>query len=257
MSNLILSQITDGIGIIKMNNPEKRNTLSPDLIKDFLSALKELERNEEVSGIIITGEGTAFSAGADLSYLKNLQSNSLIDNEKDSSLISELFVSLYECNKVTIAAVNGAAIAGGCGLALACDYIIAEKDIAKFGFTEVKIGFVPAIISFLVLKRLSEAKARQLLISGTILSAEEALKMGLIDFIELDVLTFSQTFIKSLSVNSKTSISETKKLIRTVSGMSYKNAVEYAKSVNAISRTSEDFKNGLTTFLNKHGATNE
>ena len=257
MSNLILSEITGGIGIIKLNNPGKRNALSPDLIREFLSALKELESKEEVSGIIITGEGTAFSAGADLSYLNNLKSNSLIENEKDSSLIAELFISLYECNKITVAAVNGAAIAGGCGLALACDYIIAEKNVAKFGFTEVKIGFIPAIISFLVLKRLTEAKARQLLISGKILSADEALTLGLIDFIVEDVLDFSSTFIKNLSSNSRTSISETKKLIRAVSSMTYKNAVEYSKTVNAISRTSQDFKNGLNTFLTKHGGNNE
>ncbi|MFA6025243.1 MAG: enoyl-CoA hydratase/isomerase family protein, partial [Ignavibacteriaceae bacterium] len=219
MNGLILTEIKDCIGFIKLNNPEKRNALSPGLIKDFLSALKELETNEEVFGIIITGEGKAFSAGADLSYLKNLQSNSLIENEKDSSLIAELFISLYECNKPTVAAVNGPAIAGGCGLALACDYIIAKKDEAKFGFTEVKIGFVPAIISFLVLKRLTEAKARQLLINGTIISAEDAKSIGLVDFIEDDVLDFSFNLINDLSSNSRTSISETKKLIRAVSGM--------------------------------------
>lgn len=257
MNNLILTEIKDGVGIIKLNNPQKRNALSPGLIKNFLSALKELESNDEVFGIIITGEGKAFSAGADLLYLKNLQSNSLIENEKDSSLIAELFVSLYECNKLTVAAVNGPAIAGGCGLALACDYIIAKKEEAKFGFTEVKIGFVPAIISFLVLKRLTEAKARQLLIAGNILSAEEAQNIGLIDFVEKDVLDFSLKFIKNLSSNSRTSISETKKLIRAVSGMPYKNAVEYAKTVNAVSRTSQDFQNGLNTFLTKHGAINE
>ncbi|MCK9425838.1 MAG: enoyl-CoA hydratase/isomerase family protein [Ignavibacteriaceae bacterium] len=252
MNSLILTEIKDDIGIIKLNNPEKRNALSPGLIKDFLSALKQLESNDEVFGIIITGEGKAFSAGADLSYLKKLQSNSLIENEKDSSLVAELFVALYECNKLTVAAVNGAALAGGCGLALACDYIIAKKEEAKFGFTEVKIGFVPAIISFLVLKRIPEAKARQLLISGKILSAEEAEHTGLIDFVEDDVFDFSIKLIKSLSSNSSASISETKKLIRAVSGMHYKNAVEYAKTVNALSRTSQDFQNGLNNFLTKH-----
>jgi len=252
-----MSGIKGKIGIIKLNNPAKRNALSPELIKGFLSALNELENNDEVFGIIITGEGKAFCAGADLSYLKDLQSNSLIENEKDSSLMAELFVSLYECDKPTIAALNGAAIAGGCGLALACDYIIAKKDAAAFGFTEVKIGFVPAIISFLVLKRLSEAKARQLLIGGNILSAEEAQTIGLIDFVDEDVLNFSFNLMNNLSSNSKTSIREIKKMTRAISGMTSKNAVEYAKNINALSRTSQDFTNGLNTFLTNHGVKNE
>lgn len=257
MSNLIFTETKGVIGIIKLNNPQKRNALSPELIKDFISSLSKLENDETVSGIIITGEGKAFCAGADLAYLKSLQSNSLRENEKDSALIAGLFLSLYECNKPTIAAVNGPAIAGGCGLAIACDYVVAKKDFATFGFTEAKIGFVPAIISFLLLKRLPEAKTRQLLISGTILSAEEAKNIGLIDFIEDDVLDFSFNLINTLSSNSRTSISETKKLIRTVSGMQYKNTVEYAITINALSRTSQDFNTGLNIFLTKHGEKNE
>lgn len=257
MSNMILTETKRGIGIIKLNNPQKRNALSPELINDIIFALRELENNEAVSGIIITGEGKVFCAGADLAYLKSLQSNSLSENEKDSALIAKLFLSLYECNKPTVAAVNGPAIAGGCGLAIACDYVIAKKDFATFGFTEVKIGFVPAIISFLLLKRLPEAKARQLLISGTILSAEDAKSIGLVDFIEDDVLDFSFNLINNLSSNSRTSISETKKLIRAVSGMAYRNGVEYAKTINALSRSSKDFNNGLNSFLTKHGETNE
>jgi len=257
MNDLVLSDVKGEIGIIKLNNPSKRNALSPELIKGFISALKDFENNAAVSSIIITGEGKAFCAGADLSYLKELQSNSLLKNEEDSALVAELFLLLYECNKPTVAAVNGPAIAGGCGLAIACDYVIAKKDYATFGFTEAKIGFVPAIISFLLLKRLPESKARQLLISGTILSAEEAQNIGLVDFIEEDVLDFSFNLINNLSSNSRTSISETKKLLRHVSGLSYRRAVEYAKTVNALSRTSEDFKNGINSFLTKHGETNE
>ncbi|MFA6980863.1 MAG: enoyl-CoA hydratase/isomerase family protein [Ignavibacteriaceae bacterium] len=257
MSSLILSEVKGESGIIKLNNPTKRNALSPELIRGFVSALKDFENNAAVSSIIITGEGKAFCAGADLNYLKSLQSNSLQENEKDSALVAELFLSLYECNKPTVAAVNGPAIAGGCGLAIACDYVIAKKDNATFGFTEAKIGFVPAIISFLLLKRLPEAKARQLLISGTILSAEDAKSIGLVDFIEEDVLDFSFNLINNLSSNSRTSISETKKLLRHVSGLSYRQAVEYAKTVNALSRTSKDFNNGLNSFLTKHGETNE
>lgn len=257
MSSFILSEIKGEIGIIKLNNLAKRNALSLELTKGFISALKDFENNAAVSSIIITGEGKAFCAGADLTYLKSLQSNSLRENEKDSEVIAELFLSLYECNKPTVAAVNGPAIAGGCGLAIACDYVIAKKDSATFGFTEVKIGFVPAIISFLLLKRLPEAKARQLLISGTILSAEEAQIVGLVDFIEEDVLDFSFNLINNLSSNSRTSICETKKLLRHVSGSSYRQAVEYAKTVNTLSRTSKDFNKGLNSFLTKHGETNE
>ncbi len=257
MSNLILTETKGEIGIIKLNNPQKRNALSPELINDFISVLKELENDKAVSGIIITGEGKAFCAGADLTYIKTLQSNSLRDNEKDSGVIAELFLSLYECNKPTVAAVNGPAIAGGCGLAIACDYVIAKKDFATFGFTEAKIGFVPAIISFLLLKRLPEAKVRQMLISGRMLTSEDAKSIGLVDFMENDVLDFSFNLINDLSANSRTSISETKKLLRHVSSLSYRQAVEYAKTINALSRTSKDFNNGINSFLTKHGETNE
>lgn len=251
MSELITTEIKEGIGIIKLNNPAKRNALSPALIKNFLSALNQMKKNEEIAGIIITGEGKAFCAGADLLYLKQLQANSLIENEIDSSLIAGVFLSIYECNKPIVAAVNGPALAGGGGLAIACDYVVAQKDAASFGFTEVKIGFVPAIISFLLLKRLTETNAKQLLISGNILSPLEAYSIGLVDFVEEDALDFSFALLKKLSANSAMSICETKKLIRAVSGMSFKNSVEYAKIINTLSRTSQDFKNGLNNFLTK------
>jgi len=210
MAKFIASEIVNGIGIIKLNNPEKRNALTPELITEFLSELKKFEADANVLGIIITGEGTAFCAGADLSYLKKLQSFSLLENEKDSSQISEIFLALYECNKITVAAVNGHAIAGGCGLALACDYILSNEK-ASFGFTEVKIGFIPAIISFLVLKRLPEAKARQLLISGDILSSKDAITLGLIDAIVDDPVNAAKELIEKLFANSRSSITETKK----------------------------------------------
>ena len=257
MSGKILTEKKGSIGIIRLNNPEKRNALSPDLIEAFISSLHKLEKDDSVSGIIITGEGNAFCAGADLSYLKTLQSNSLRENEDDSDLIAQLFISLYECNKPTVAAVAGPAIAGGCGLAIACDYVIAKKDGATFGFTEAKIGFVPAIISFLLLKRLPEAKARQLLLGANIFSADEAKQIGLVDFIEEDVLDFSFNLINTLSSNSRVSLQETKKLLREISGLPYKNTIEYSKTINALSRTSEDFKNGLNNFLNKQRGRDE
>ncbi|OQY78142.1 MAG: hypothetical protein B6D45_02360, partial [Ignavibacteriales bacterium UTCHB3] len=165
--------------------------------------------------------------------------------------ISELILTVYGSNKPTIAAVNGPAIAGGCGLATACDYIIADRSNAMLGYSEVKIGFLPAIVSFLLLRRVSEFKARQLLISAEILNSERALAVGLVDILSDDVMAEALALADKLNKNSAESIKQTKQLIRTVKNLDYKDAVKIAQKYNVISRTTEEFKNGIDKFLTK------
>lgn len=250
---MIVSNIENGAGIIKINRPDKRNSLHPVMIKEFIAKMDEFESDDSVAVIIITGCGDSFCAGADLSYLSELSKQSTIPNELDSVLLSKFILSVYESNKPVIAAVNGAAIAGGCGLATACDFIFADKEKAKFGYSEVKIGFLPAIVSFLLLRRVSEFKAKQLLLTGEILSPEKAQSIGLIEYVSEPgcVLNDAIDFSKKLMKNSSWSMSETKSLIRKIYSMRYEDAVKYCLNLNVISRTTDDFHNGLQNFLTK------
>jgi methylglutaconyl-CoA hydratase len=144
---MIKSEIKNNTGIIYLARPEKRNSLHPELVDKMKVELSNFENNDVVKSVIITGEGSAFCAGADLEYLKMLSDYSSIENYNDSKSLSELYLMIYEFTKPTIAAVNGAAIAGGCGLASVCDFIVAHPEKSRFGYTEVKIGFIAAIVS--------------------------------------------------------------------------------------------------------------
>src|SRR6201997_3166057 len=168
-----------GVATITLNRPEKRNAISFELIDDLLRALGEVARSDAIV-LIVTGAGKAFCSGLDLDNLKALLGRSPEQNLKDSRTMVQLFRTLYEFPKVTIAAVNGAAIAGGTGLALLCDFTLAVPD-AKFAYTEVRIGFVPAIVSTFLLRQVGEKQARDLLLTGRIFGAEEAARMGLIN----------------------------------------------------------------------------
>lgn len=243
-------EIKNETALITLANPDKRNALSPELVKVFKEKFSDAENDVRVKSIIITGKGKAFCAGADLSYLEKISKNSLIENVVDSNFLSDFFLMIYECNKPTIASVNGAAIAGGCGLATACDFIVASSE-ASFGYSEVKIGFIPAIVSYFLLKRLGEVKAKQLLISGEIINAAKALDVGLVDYVNENHLQFSFELAERLNQNSTLSIQETKKLIRNISHLNYKNAIDLSLNLNALSRTTDDFKNGLSKFLRK------
>lgn len=249
--NLVISEISGSTGIIKLNRPEKKNALSPSLIKEFVKIMDEFTASDKIRVVIITGEGDVFSAGADLAYLNQLRDSSVLENEKDSSNIVELVLSVWECNKPVICAVNGPAIAGGCGLATAADFIIADVNKAKFGYSEVKIGFLPAIVSFLLLKRVGEVKTKQLLISGKIISPVLAKEIGLIDELSENVLESALNLANDLLKNSQKSMVETKRFLRSIPFMDPKTATEYLKNYNVISRTTTDFKEGINSFLKK------
>lgn len=248
---MILSEINNSTLIITLNNPEKRNALHPDMISKLISVLNENENNSIVKSVIITGAGSAFCAGADLKYLKQLNDFSTIENQKDSESIAELMLSVYNYSKPVIAAVNGPAIAGGCGLASVCDLVVAHPDKSKFGYTEVKIGFIPAIVSFFLIRRAGESIAKQMLLTGEIITGRRAYETGFVNYLSDDVLSKSLEIAETLNANSSQSIFLTKKLIKSISGMEMQSAIELSINMNTISRTSSDFKKGLSQFLNK------
>jgi len=249
---VIKSEIKNNTGIIILNRPEKRNALNPEMVSFLKPKLDEYRNNESIKSVIITGEGKSFCAGADLSYLNELRNYSTAKNEEDIEKLADLFLMLYDFPKPVIAAVNGPAIAGGCGIASVCDFIIADKTNAKFGYSEVKIGFIPAIVAIFLIKKIGEGKTRQLLLTGDIINSEKALQLGLVDYLSDNVLDDAITFADKLNENSTTSTIMTKDLIRNISNMKVHDAVNYCIRLNVISRSSDDFKKGINKILNKN-----
>ncbi len=248
---MIKHEIKSDTAIIILNRPEKRNALNPELVYQLKKAIANSESDKAVKSIIITGEGTAFCAGADLEYLNMIKDFSPLENEKDSKNLTELFKSIYFCSKPTIAAVNGPAIAGGCGLATVCDYVFADKNKSKFGYTEVKIGFAPAIVSIFLLKRTNSSKAFQLLLSGEIFDSILAKEYGLVDFICDNPIEEAINFASKLNSNSIESINFIKSIKKFYEYTSIENSINFLYQLNTISRSTDDFKNSLLKFLIK------
>jgi methylglutaconyl-CoA hydratase len=240
-----------GVATITLNRPDKRNAISFELIDDLLRALKEVETSDAIV-LIVTGAGKAFSSGMDLDNLKALIGRSPEQNVQDSKTMVRMFRSLYEFPKVTIAAVNGPAIAGGTGLALLCDFTLAVPE-AKFGYTEVRIGFVPAIVSTFLLRQAGEKHARDLLLTGRIIGAEEAMRMGLINEIVAPetLIARARELAALLMENSPASLRATKKLLNDHARAELDTQIEAALRENAAIRTTADFREGVTSFLEK------
>lgn len=250
---LVLYSVADRIATIALNRPEKRNALNPELVKSLTERLLEAADDDEVKVIILKANGNSFSAGADLAYLQQLQQYTYEENLADSNNLKNLFTTIYYLPKVVIAQVEGHAIAGGCGLATVCDLIFAVPE-AKFGYTEVKLGFVPALVSCFLLRKTSETVAKQILLTGDLFTAEQALAYGLINFvtnketIDHSTREFAVNLCTSTSANS---LMVTKQLIGQTTNAQLEKSLELAVQINARVRDSEDFKKGISSFLNK------
>jgi methylglutaconyl-CoA hydratase len=239
------------IATVTLNRPDKRNAVSYELIDDLTRALEEVS-NSAAQILILTGAGKAFCSGMDLDNLKALAGRTSEQNLADSRTMASLFRSLYEFPKPTIAAVNGAAIAGGTGLALLCDFTLAVPD-AKFGYTEVRIGFVPAIVSVFLLRQAGEKIVRGLLLTGRIFDASEALEMGLINEVvpPENLLDRARELAAQLAGNSPLSLFYTKRLLADYARASLDAQIEAAIRENADIRGSADFREGIASFLEK------
>lgn len=251
--NIVNYHAEDRIGYITLNRPDKRNALSPELIKALSEAFDRATRDEQAKVIVLKANGEAFCSGADLAFLQQMQAFSEEENYQDSSRLKELFLKIYTLPKVVIAQVQGHALAGGCGLATVCDFTFAVPQ-ARFGYTEVKIGFVPAIVMVFLLRKLGEQKAKQLLLSGDVVQADEALRLGLInrvvsaDQLEHEVREFAQQLIRQ---NSAQSMMLTKQMMAAVQSKPLDEALDYAARLNAHARSMEDCQRGIAAFLAK------
>lgn len=244
---------TNRIGYITLNRPEKRNALNQELVNELSKAFVQASSDEAVKVIVLRANGEAFCAGADLGYLQQLQKFTYEENLADSRNLMALYKLIYTLPKVVIAQVEGHALAGGSGLVTVCDFAFAVPE-AKFGYTEVRIGFVPAIVSAFLIRKIGEGKARELLLSGRLMTADEAVTVGMIsrsvskDKIAEEVDALAKQLISTASGQS---LAATKTLIDQVQGRPLTEALDFAAQENARARATDDCKKGIDAFLSK------
>ena len=240
-----------GIATVTLNRPEKRNAISLQLVDELLAVLDETNK-APADVLILTGSGKAFCAGMDLDELKSLLGKTHEENVKDSARMAHLFRRLYDFPKPTIAAVNGAAIAGGTGLATMCDFTLSVPE-AKFGYTEVRIGFVPAIVSSILVWQVGHKVARDLLLSGRLFDAAEAKRLGLVNEVVApeQLIERARNLAQQILENSPSSVRATKKLINGFIATNLNQQIAEAIEDNARIRTTADFREGISSFLEK------
>ncbi|WP_113661194.1 enoyl-CoA hydratase/isomerase family protein [Pedobacter nanyangensis] len=252
-NSLVLYQVNNRVAEITINRPEKRNALNPDLVEALKTAFKKAQEDENAKVVVLKARGEVFSAGADLAYMQQLQHFSYEENIRDSTALKELFEMIRTLPKVVVAQVEGHAIAGGCGLATICDIVFAVPE-AKFGYTEVKLGFVPAIVSCYLVQKVGETIAKKLLLSGELFGAQEALHYNLITYVtkaEEIALTVNNFTLNLCNNASGNSLMLTKQLINYTSNTWLDSCLNEAVKTNAKTRESGDFKKGISAFLAK------
>lgn len=237
---------------LRLERPDVRNALSADLVTALHAALLALMGDPSVGAVVLSGAGKAFSAGADLRALHDLTSASSEDNKADSARLAALLELIYTFPKPVVAAVEGAAVAGGAGLASVCDLVVSGEG-ARFGYTEVKLGFVAAIVMVFLLRVVGEKHARELLLTGRLVPAAEAYRMGLVNELVPDgtALTRALALAAETAGNSATALATTKEMLALVPGMGLTEALRYAVGVNAWTRTTSDLREGVAAFLEK------
>src|ERR1700682_2370147 len=251
MFSTLLLDITGNIATLTLNRPDKRNAISTAMIAELQSALDEIEMSHARVGIL-TGSGKAFCAGMDLEMLAAIAKQSPSENQEDSRRMAKMFRRIWSFSKPLIAAVNGAALAGGCGIATLCDFTLAAPD-AKFGYTEVKIGFLPAIVSVFLSRQIGEKRTRDLLLTGRILEPAEAKEMGLINEIVAPekLMDRAKELADILIAASPSSLTRAKHLLTSSAAAGLDHDLERAILENARIRCTPDFKEGVASFLEK------
>ena len=248
----VLFAVESAIARITLNRPEKRNALNDELIGGLKQALREIDDNETVRVAVIKGTCADFCSGADLSALQKISVSSITENLEDAASLMELFTLIRRVRVPVVAAVHGRALAGGCGLATACDLVLAAAS-ARFGYPEVKIGFVPAMVMAILRRNVSEKRAFELLTRGAEISAAEAETFGLINQVFVDDVfdTEVEHYIKGFEKMSRSAVMLSKRLLYHMDGMTFDAALQAGVDINAIARMTEDCQKGIARFLKK------
>ena len=248
----VLYEVRDAIARITLNRPEKRNALNAEIIDALKIALRRAGHDHDVRAVILTGAGSDFCSGADLQALQKISAASVADNLDDAQSLLEVFTLIRQLRVPVVAAVRGRALAGGCGLATACDLVLAERS-ARFGYPEVKIGFVAAMVTAILRRNVSEKRAFELLTLGAEIGAEEALELGLVNRV-FDDQAFAdevEVFVRRFQEVSRSAVSLSKGLIYQIDGMNFEEALQCGADTNVIARMTEDCQKGIERFLTR------
>src|SRR5215471_14607171 len=251
MYSTLLLDISGQIATITLNRPDKRNAMSAAMIAELQTAFDEIEKSHARVGIL-TGSGKAFCSGMDLEMLAAIAQQSPAENQEDSRRMAKMFRRIWSFPRPLIAAVNGAALAGGCGIATLCDFTLAVPD-ARFGYTEVRIGFLPALVSVFLTRQIGEKKCRDLLLTGRVIDAAEAKEFGLVSEVvpSGQLLERAMELANDLLAASPSSICRAKRLLVSAESATLDHDLERAILENARIRCTPDFKEGLASFLEK------
>jgi methylglutaconyl-CoA hydratase len=250
--NKILYLVEGPVARITLNRPEKRNPLDEEMIAEIRHALAESTRDQAVHVVLLTGAGSDFCSGADLAALQRIASATVMENVADARRLADLFLEMRRYPRPIVAAVRGRALAGGCGIATAADIILATES-AQFGYPEIKIGFVPAMVMAILRRSVSEKRAFELLTAGEIIPARTALEIGMINRIFADG-TFDhevQSYTMQLAARSPSALTLTKSLLYQIDAITFEAALSAGVQTNAIARLTEDCRRGVEQFLKK------
>ena len=251
-NQVVLYAVEGAVASITLNRPEKRNALNDALIAALKQHLTNAAANKKIRVIVISGAGKDFCSGADLSALQKIAGASVAENSEDARALLELFRLIRQVQVPVVAAVTGRALAGGCGLATACDLVLASAS-ARFGYPEVKIGFVPAMVMAILRRNVSEKRAFELITRGAEISAEQAREFGLVNQVfadesfEADVRSYVSEFEKM----SASAIGLTKTLLYQMDGLAFPEAIETGADVNVIARLTDNCQQQVAKFLQK------
>ncbi len=252
MSDTVHSSLKDGVRTLTLHRPERRNAMDPEMVAELIAALQKAGADHACRVVVLCGAGEAFCAGLDLKASTARGERTAGEHTAEAEQLALLFRTLYECPKPTIAAVHGAAIAGGAGLATICDFTLAEPD-AWLAFTEVKIGFVPALVSAYLVLQVGQKRARDLLLTGRVVVADEAYRLGLVNEVTPrgEVMRRAGDLAGGLIENSPQSLRATKALLASQNKARLDAAIVSALTANAESRATSDFREGVAAFLEK------
>jgi methylglutaconyl-CoA hydratase len=249
---IVLYAVEGAVARVTLNRPEKRNALNDAVISGIKDGLTRASKDESVRVVVISGAGKDFCSGADLSALQKIANASVAENSEDARLLLELFLLIRQLPIPVVAAVTGRALAGGCGLATACDLVLAASS-ARFGYPEVKIGFVPAMVMAILRRNVSEKRAFELITRGAEISADQAKLFGLVNhvFPEASFADDVNQYVSEFEKMSASAISLTKTLLYQMDGMAFPEALETGADVNIIARLTDDCQQRITKFLQK------
>lgn len=248
----VLYEIVNGVAYLTLNRPDKRNALGAQIISDLKSALAGAEQDQASKAVLLRGAGKDFCAGADLAQLQKIAQASVLDNLEDAAGFAALLLQMRQLKKPVIAAVHGRALAGGAGLASACDLVLAARS-ASFSYTEVRLGFVPAMVMAIARRNLTEKRAFEILCTGQVLSAAEAAALGFINRVydDADFTVEVERYAQEVAQLSGSAIALTKTLLYQTDGMTFAQALRAGVEMNAIARLTPDCQRGVQKFLSK------